>query len=154
MEDATGLEEARLHVRVERSDCITGDHREVPEFAYTSFTESIRICPTFSPSFTWLGKYYLQISNDREQAIRLFQKALDLDANEHEAGQLLAELFAQSEEWSAVELVARRIVSVLAASSTTETALSGTLILKRYAWAWRAIGMADIVSSTSVSSTF
>jgi Tfp pilus assembly protein PilF len=89
----------------------------------------------------------LQISNDKEQAIRLFQKALDLDANEHEAGQLLAELHAQAEEWTAVEMVARRIVSLLAASSSTETALSGTLILKKYAWAWRAIGMADIVRS-------
>src|SRR5882762_9619966 len=82
------------------------------EAAYGHFIKSLKHSPTFAPSFTSLGLYYLEAADppDPNRASKCFQKAFELDAREAEAARRLAEGFAEEREWDLVEVVAKRTI--------------------------------------------
>lgn len=120
--------------------------------AFDAFNASILRDNTYSPSFTSLGFYYTQDISppDEDSATRCFQRAFELDEREEVAARMLAEAYSETEDWDLVEAIARRLVRNLHAGQgkygVVETPAAGSLSAKKYGWAWKAIGMADLVS--------
>jgi superkiller protein 3 len=127
---------------------ILGEQREE---AYRLFILTLKRSPTYAPAFTSLGIYYLEFANppDPGRASKCFQKAFELDAREAEAARRLAEGFAEEREWELVEVVARRTIDgeggPNAGMKTNEGPPAGRY-LPTNAWAWRAIGIVELVS--------
>lgn len=119
--------------------------------AFDAFNASILRDNTYAPSFTSLGFYYLEDVEpaDEESATKCFQKAFELDEREEIAARKLAESYAETEDWDLVEAIARRLVRNLYANKgtygTIETPVAGSTAARKYGWAWKAIGMADLV---------
>lgn len=129
------------------------------ETAYTYFIKSLKCHSTYAPSFTSLGIYYSEASNplDPIRASKCFQKAFELDAREAEAARRLAEGFAEEREWDLVEVVARRVIEGEGGleggdpSSSSGGAAEGAAAaryLPTNAWAWKAVGVVELVRAT------
>lgn len=120
--------------------------------AFEAFNASILRDNTYAPSFTSLGFCYLEDVSppDEESATRCFQRAFELDEKEEVAARMLAEAYSETEDWDLVEAIARRLVRNLNASQgkygAVKTPAAGSFAAKKYGWAWKAIGMADLVS--------
>lgn len=90
---------------------------------------------------------------DKDRAIQCFQKAFELDNRQDEAARLLAEDYAENDDWDLVESVARRVVSNItllarrgaSAAANTDAMSSGSYTAVKIAWAWKAIGAAELV---------
>lgn len=119
--------------------------------AFEAFNASILRDNTYAPSFTSLGFCYLEDISppDEESATRCFQRAFELDEREEVAARMLADSYSETEDWDLVEAIARRLVRNLHASQGkyggVETPAAGSFAAKKYGWAWKAIGMADLV---------
>ena len=81
--------------------------------------------------------------------MQCFQKAFELDEREDQAAKILASEFAITGDWDLVEVIARRVVQITSqgnSKSGSERMLAvGTQESSKYAWAWKAIGAADLV---------
>ena len=129
------------------------------EEAYKHYITSLKRYPTFAASFTSLGIYYLEHASppDTARASKCFQKAVELDPREAEAARKLAEGFAEEREWDLVEVIARRTIegeggltgkSVEGGVAVGELEASAIARSKpTNAWAWKAIGIVEMVSS-------
>lgn len=120
------------------------------EDAYRYFIASLKRDPSYAPAFTSLGVYYSEFANplDPIRASKCFQKAFELDSREADAARRLAEGFAEDREWDLVEIVARRTI---AGEGGLDAGLKGTGTgaarhLPMNAWAWKAVGVVEIVS--------
>ncbi|GAA97836.1 uncharacterized protein L969DRAFT_96178 [Mixia osmundae IAM 14324] len=138
---------ARLHWRI--GSCywrMAGDDRPAKQLAYSSFISSIKADSLFAPAFTSLGLYYLEALEpaDHLRASQCFQKAFELDATQDKAAMLLAQEFASASQWDLVEVVARRVVGSSVTSDQSTRLPVGSALAKRSAWAWKAIGAADL----------
>ena len=128
-----------------------GDKREE---AFRYFIQSLKRSPEYAPAFTSLGIYYLECADppDPTRATKCFQKAFELDEREAEAARRLAEGFAEEREWDLVEVVARRTIDgeggAEAGVKTTEGSTSARY-LPTNAWAWKAVGIVELVSPCS-----
>ncbi|GAA6060942.1 hypothetical protein JCM10212_003850 [Sporobolomyces blumeae] len=112
------------------------------EEAYRAFIASLKADPSYAPSFTSLGVYYRSLAEpDWERASKCFQKAFELDPSQEVAAKYLAEEFAELGEWSLVEIIARRVVE-----GNKGKAGMGRKAAARLAWAWKAIGGAELNS--------
>jgi superkiller protein 3 len=139
----------------------TGSEREE---AYRYFISSLKSNPSYAPSFTSFGIYYLEQASppDPTRASKCFQKAFELDAREAEAARRLAEGFAEEGEWELVEVVARRVID-------GEGGLDGGVgggggegrdgdgvpsgrYLPTNAWAWKAVGVVELVGPSPITS--
>lgn len=110
---------------------------------YKAFISSLKASPSFAPAFTSLGLYYRSLSEpDWERSSKCFQKAFELDPSQEVAAKHLAEEFAELSEWSLVEVIARRVVE-----GNKGKAGMGGKAAARLAWAWKAIGGAELVSA-------
>lgn len=121
------------------------------EDAYKYFIASLKANSSFAPAFTSLGIYYGEFANppDPTRAAKCFQKAFELDAREVEAARRLARSFADDKEWDLVEVVAKRTIEGeggLDAGLGTETRY-----LPTNAWAWKALGVVELVSVNKIS---
>lgn len=107
---------------------------------------SIHASPTYAPAFTSLGLYYRALPiPDNDRASKCFQKAFELDGAEELAARYLAEEFTELEEWDLVEVIARRVVD----RCSGKVAMGGKVAV-RLAWAWKAIGGAELVRPPSL----
>lgn len=115
-----------------------------PKSAYTSFIQSLKSDPAYAPAFTALGVYYLSSMEppDHAKASKCLQKAFELDSTQEEAARLLAQEFSLSGDWDLVEVIARRAIAHISSVRAGQHAKAQAA---RYAWAWRAIGVADLV---------
>lgn len=106
----------------------------------------------------------LEASNplDPNRASKCFQKAFELDAREAEAARRLAEGFAEEREWDLVEVVARRVIEgegglegggTGASSGAAAEGAAAARYLPTNAWAWKAVGVVDLVCSIFPLST-
>lgn len=121
---------------------MTAQDPELVAIAYEAFTSSIKACPTFAPPFTSLGLYYLSLSPPSpSQASKCFQKAFELSSTEEIAARYLAEEYAERDEWSLVEMIAKRVVDGASVADRR-----GGKAAVRFSWAWKAIGGAELVS--------
>jgi len=74
-----------------------------------------------------------------------------LDPREAEAARRLAEGFAEDREWDLVEVVARRTIEGEGGldAGIEGTSASGALrYLPTNSWAWKAVGVVELVSQT------
>lgn len=119
------------------------------EESFKNFITSLKRSPTFAPAFTSLGVYYAECTSppDPIRASKCFQKAFELDAREVEAARRLAEGFAEEREWDLVEVVARRTIEGEGGSSGSEQQATGSRFLPVNAWAWKAVGVVELVST-------
>lgn len=119
--------------------------------AYRLFISSLKRNPAYAPAFTSLGIYYAGFASPRDptRASKCFQKAFELDAREGEAARRLAEGFAEEYEWDLVEVVARRTIEgeggMDAGLQITEGSAVGRYLFTN-AWAWKAVGVVELVS--------
>ena len=140
--DMGGKARAPIYRKRQYTDAaLEADHREG---AYRHFITALKRAPTFAPAFTSLGIYYSDHLSppDPNRASKCFQKAFELDPREAEAARRLAEGFAEEREWDLVEVVARRTID-------GEGGLEGGTATARYlpinAWAWKAVGVVELV---------
>src|SRR5882762_3382300 len=117
------------------------------EAAYGHFIKSLKHSPTFAPSFTSLGLYYLEAADppDPIRASKCFQKAFELDAREADAARRLAEGFAEEREWDLVEDVANRTIEGEGGFEDSQEVIAGRY-LPVNAWAWKASGVVHLAS--------
>ena len=121
--------------------------------AYDAYVTAIKRDNTYAPAFTGLGFYYLQAIDppSHTTATKCFQKAFELDEREDVAAKYLADEFAEVGEWDLVEVVARRVVQGdmrgSAAGAAADGHPTGSFVASKHAWAWKAIGAAELVSS-------
>jgi superkiller protein 3 len=111
---------------------------------------------TYPPAFTSLGIYYSEYASplDAIRASKCFQKAFELDPREAFAARKLAEGFAEDGEWDLVEVVARRTIE---GEGGLDAGITGTWTepepaaryLPTNAWAWKAVGIVELVSVVS-----
>lgn len=128
------------------------EDEEYLEPCYDAFITSIKRDNTFARAFTSLGFYYLQAVSppDHNRATKCFQKAFELDEREDVAARILATEFANSGEWDLVEVIARRVVQNAmiqpGRGAVQEPLATGSVKARQHAWAWKAIGAAELVS--------
>jgi superkiller protein 3 len=120
---------------------------EHTDAAYDAFTTSIKRDNTYAPSFTSLGFYYLEAVDPPSHitATKFFQKAFELDEREDVAAKYLADEFAEAGDWDLVEVVARRVVQGDRIAEGDRPVM-GSFVASKHAWAWKAIGAAELVS--------
>jgi superkiller protein 3 len=124
----------------------TESTEELSDNVYKAFISSLKASPAYAPAFTSLGLYYRSLSDpDWERSSKCFQKAFELDPSQEVAAKYLAEEFAELSEWSLVEVIARRVVE-----GNKGKAGMGGKAAARLAWAWKAIGGAELVSPLSL----
>lgn len=82
----------------------TDEYRIDSLFAYSAFISGLKASPTFAPSFTYLGLYYMDVASppDLVRGPKCFQKALELDPREDEAAKRLAEGVQHARLWRIV----------------------------------------------------
>ncbi|KZV61771.1 TPR-like protein [Peniophora sp. CONT] len=145
LEDLEGKDEdrARCLYRLGHAHWEMGEeHRET---AYKQYIKSLKEFPSFAPSFTALGIYYLSTSPpDPGRASRCFQKAFELDAREGEAARRLAEGFADEREWDLVEVVARRTIEGEGGAEVDANEIAASRYAPTNAWAWKAMGVVHL----------
>ena len=108
--------------------------------------------PSFAPAFTSLGIYYSEVASppDPSRASKCFQKAFELDPRETDAAQRLAQGFAEEREWDLVEVVARRTIDGEGGLEGGVDAVAPARYLPLNAWAWKALGVVELVSPFSL----
>ena len=84
---------------------------------------------------------------DPTRASKCFQKAFELDAREGDAARRLADGFADEREWDLVEVVARRTIEGEGGLDAGLKQDGAGRFLPTNAWAWKAIGVVELVSS-------
>lgn len=140
--ERSATRQAKAYYRLGRCRWLApgGEGRDV-KAAYAAYIKAIKRQTTFAPAFTALGVYYLEAVDppDYSRASKCFQKAFELDPTEDLAARKLAEEFAEDREWDLVEVVARRVLDGTGGAS----ALGGPLA-KKLAWAWLALGSAEL----------
>jgi len=119
--------------------------------SFECFITSLKRSPTYAPAFTSTGVYYLEHANppDLVRASKCFQKAFELDPREGDAARRLAEGFAEDRDWDLVEVIARRTIEGEGGIGGGDSGFAGTSdrrILPKNAWAWKAIGVVELVS--------
>ncbi|GAA6008264.1 hypothetical protein JCM11491_001948 [Sporobolomyces phaffii] len=115
---------------------------DVSNDVYKAFISSLKASPSYAPAFTSLGLYYRSLAEpDWERSSKCFQKAFELDPSQEVAAKHLAEEFAELSEWGLVEVIARRVVE-----GNKGKAGMGGKAAARLAWAWKAIGGAELNS--------
>jgi superkiller protein 3 len=124
---------------------------EFHEEAFSHFISSLKWDRTYAPSYTSLGIYYSEFADppDPTRASKCFQKAFELDPREADAAKRLAEGFADEREWDLVEVVARRTIDGeggLDAGIQTGDGVTVGRYLPTNAWAWKAVGVVELVS--------
>jgi superkiller protein 3 len=114
--------------------------------AYTHFITALKRDSSFAPAYTSLGIHYSEFANppDPTRASKCFQKAVELDSREGEAARRLAEGFADEQEWDLVEIVARRTIEG-EGGAVGDVIESAARYQPVYAWAWKAIGVVELV---------
>ncbi|KAJ1537316.1 Superkiller protein 3 [Nowakowskiella sp. JEL0078] len=99
--------------------------------AYKSWIQSVKLDTSLLSSFTYLGHYYLEVENDRERALKCYQRAVNGSVNEQEAMQSLIKMYIEDgDSFAATELVE----AVLASDN-------------RCAWAWRQFGFIKMAAA-------
>lgn len=125
--------------------------------AFKCFITALKRNSTYAPAFTSLGIYYAESLTppDPIRASKCFQKAFELDARETYAARRLAEGFAEEREWDLVEIVARRTIDgeggLDAGLKNGSVSVSGRY-LPTNAWAWKAVGVVELVSRRKLNS--
>ncbi|GAA5901083.1 hypothetical protein JCM6882_006112 [Rhodosporidiobolus microsporus] len=116
---------------------------ELYQHSYDAYISSLRAFPSYALAFTSLGLYYRTVPSppDWDRSSKCFQKAFELDPGQETAARYLAEEFAELGEWSLVEVIARRVVEGNKGSKGMGGKAAG-----RLAWAWKAIGGAELNS--------
>ena len=107
---------------------------------------SIRALPSYAPAYSSLGNCYLKATPpDNERALKCFQKAFELDATETEAARLLADGYADDDEWALVRGIASRVME---GEGGVEGVAGGEMMKGRFApkngWAWKALGSTEM----------
>lgn len=120
------------------------------EEAFSYFINSLKCDRTYAPAYTSLGIYYSEFVDppDPTRASKCFQKAFELDPREADAAKRLAEGFADEREWDLVEVVARRTID---GEGGLDAGIQGAAVgryLPTNAWAWKAVGVVELVSQT------
>lgn len=146
--------QARAHWRLGKCYWKQGGQLRSDEaYAYAEFAAAVRLDPSFAPAFTSLGTFFLDIPvpADRVQASKCLQRAFELDPRQDDAARLLVADFAADRQWDLVELVARRVLAGHAGSSNrpAERAAVGSRQSRRLAWAWQAVGAAEMVHESN-----
>lgn len=82
--------------------------------------------------------------------MKCFQKAFELDATEADAARLLAEGYADDDEWARVRTIAMRVME---GEGGVEGVAGGEVMnakgrfAPKNGWAWKALGSTEMVSS-------
>ena len=103
---------------------------------YSYFMKALRTNNLYAPAYTSMGIYYADIANDVATATRCFARAFELSSEEVEAAERLAGMFADSQEWGNVEVIARRV-----AEADKNRSVPG----KGKSWPQNAIGVVELV---------
>ncbi|KAL6064878.1 Tetratricopeptide repeat protein 37 [Balamuthia mandrillaris] len=107
---------------------IGGEHRANKEYAKYQFMHGAKLNPNFAGNFVYLGKYYQEVEKDELSAKRCYQKALNLNPTEREAGIALSQLYESSNNEREYSLAVRLWLEVTSHSTRAD-------------WAWRKLGM-------------
>ncbi|RKP07497.1 hypothetical protein THASP1DRAFT_30681 [Thamnocephalis sphaerospora] len=108
-------------------------HRNDKTYAYAEFIQAVQLDPSLSDAFTLLGHYYRQVEKDQQRAIKCYQKAFSLNAEDIEAADHLTAHMLRSGRADDAEALLR---SVTAAGTRT-------------AWVWRRLGTIELQSGRS-----
>lgn len=103
---------------------------------YSYFMKALQINRLYAPAYTSMGIYYADISNDIARATKCFERAFELSSEEIEAAERLAGMFADTQEWGYVEVIARRVAEVDKIRSVPG---------KGKSWPQNAIGVVELV---------
>lgn len=104
--------------------------------SYEYLVDSLRSSKEFAPSYTSLGKIYLNNYKDSKRARKCFLKAFELDPSEISAAWYLVKEFAESSEWGLAESFSKRLIS----SENSKRKLGNN------SWPYRVLGMAALES--------
>lgn len=103
---------------------------------YSYFMKSLQTNGVYAPAYTSMGVYYADIANDVARATKCFERAFELSPEEVEAAERLAGMFADTQEWHNVEVIARRVA---------ETDKIRSVPGKGKSWPQNAIGVVELV---------
>ncbi|KAF8464080.1 hypothetical protein BDZ91DRAFT_730696 [Kalaharituber pfeilii] len=103
--------------------------------AYAYFMQALQSNGNYAPAYTSMGIYYADIANDIARATKCFEKAFEISAGEVEAAERLARMFADTQAWDLVEIIARRV-----ADADKKRAIPG----KAMNWPQNAIGCVEL----------
>ncbi|KAL2917247.1 Superkiller protein 3 [Polyrhizophydium stewartii] len=111
-------------------------HWTMPEgnlqLVYSLLIEAARLNPRYAPTFTLLGKYYLDANGDTVRAAKCFLKAISIDSNDEDASQSLALLWLEQSSSHSDE------DSIFKAQ---ELLKEFTANMPRAIWAWKLWGI-------------
>lgn len=110
---------------------------------YSYFMKALQINKLYAPAYTSMGIYYADITNDVARATKCFERAFELSSDEVEAAERLAGVFADTQEWGYVEIIARRV-----AEADKIRSVPG----KGKSWPQNAIGVVELVRIHQMSS--
>jgi len=87
-----------------------------------------------------------------ERALKCYQKAFELDATEADAARLLAQGYADDDDWALVRGIATRVMEgeggVGGVAGGKALTAKGRFAPKN-GWAWKALGSTEMVSNLS-----
>ncbi|KAL9987357.1 hypothetical protein ACROYT_G001647 [Oculina patagonica] len=106
---------------------MNGNLRADKKKCLAQFLKAAKLDPYFSPSFLYLGHYYLKVLKDVSKASRCYQKAFDLDPNSDNAGTALGDSLMELED----EVAALNLYKNVTAMSTPGEGK----------WAWLRLGL-------------
>lgn len=101
-----------------------GEYRSDKNFAYNCFVNSAKKKPMFSKNFTYIGLYFQEIEKDLNKAQKCYQKAVLLNPMENEAGENLAMIYENTNQY---ELALALFQEITEKNS-------------RAHWAWKRLG--------------
>lgn len=114
---------------------------------------SARALPSYAPAYSSLGTCYQEASPpDMERALKCYQKAFELDATEADAARLLAQGYADDDDWALVRGIATRVME---GEGGVEGVAGGKALnakgrfAPKNGWAWKALGSTEMVSTLS-----
>ncbi|XP_024542904.1 tetratricopeptide repeat protein SKI3 [Selaginella moellendorffii] len=130
-------ESAIYHYRLGR---VYWETEDMKEKAAHEFVESAKLDPSRADTFIYLGHYYRELAKDLRRAVRCYQKAVALDAENEATGEMLCDILDHGGQFSMEKNICEE------ASKKSPRAF----------WAWRRLGFIQVAErkwSEAISST-
>jgi tetratricopeptide (TPR) repeat protein len=104
-------------------------YRSNKSYCHAHYVQAIKLNPHFSPSFTYLGHYYLNQESDYERASKCYSKAISINPIDNEAVLSLTGIWIQQGRVEEAKVLLEQFVSTS----------------PRSIWAWKQLGILLLV---------
>ena len=115
-----------------------GDYKNEKSFCHANLIQAIKLDPSYSPSFTFLGDFYRIQENDLIRATKCYSKAIAINFKDQDAIRSLSSIWiSQGKETESIQLL-KQFVEVV----------------PRSGWAWKQLGILSLDKEPSASISY